>query len=506
VNIDPAWVLKFVAPSDAPEANRWAADPAHAAELRPTFRHVLVKVDSDAPGSSAAARRRIDAVLARLKRGEDFAAVAKETSEDPGSAGTGGAYTGEQTLQFVDSVRLAYERLQPGELSEPPIQSTFGWHVIRKDSVDGATRLAAHRRWTARNKAEALARDLLPRLRGAGADAPGRAVEAAVLAVLGEAAAHDPHLPKIDRIAADAPASALGETCKGLSKTAREAGIEARDDGSFVVATLTDRPADASERDEERCVVAGQLSPADVRRMIEGVQRDMATKATSAPPDTKRIQAQPQMPGWIATATRRARLFEVYRVDDAVNALGAVPDASLPKGAEILFTYVPNGTTQPSVKSYFARFEVLPNEAEDATLHRARGWLATMLHPPGTFFVLQPSWDEAGGRGRRYYETVLARDPVIVDERDAARATLETRDVEFPSVRVELRPDAAKRFQEATAEWTQRRVVLLVDGTAVDAPIVMSPITGWICSLTAPGRTTAERRANAERLARAMTH
>src|SRR5262245_52509569 len=54
-------------------------------------RHILVRVDKDAPEEKVnEARKRIDAALERLRKGEDFAAVAKEVSEDPGSKENGG--------------------------------------------------------------------------------------------------------------------------------------------------------------------------------------------------------------------------------------------------------------------------------------------------------------------------------------------------------------------------------------------------------------------------------
>jgi len=68
----------------------------------------------------------------RLDAGEDFAALAEEYSDDPGSAKQGGSL-GRVALdslvpEFADQLRL----LQPGELSQP-VQSDYGYHIIRLD-------------------------------------------------------------------------------------------------------------------------------------------------------------------------------------------------------------------------------------------------------------------------------------------------------------------------------------------------------------------------------------
>ena len=80
-------------------------------------RHILVATEADA-----------QAVLKRLKAGEDFAKVAKETSKDPGSEGGDlGWFTKERMVPaFAD----AAFKLKDGELSEP-VKSQFGWHVIQ---------------------------------------------------------------------------------------------------------------------------------------------------------------------------------------------------------------------------------------------------------------------------------------------------------------------------------------------------------------------------------------
>ncbi|MDP2360494.1 MAG: peptidylprolyl isomerase [bacterium] len=77
-----------------------------------------------------AARRAVE----RLSRGESFAELARRLSRDPGSATLGGSLgallTGQTVLEFEDALL----RLRPGEVS-PPVESPFGWHIIRLDSL-----------------------------------------------------------------------------------------------------------------------------------------------------------------------------------------------------------------------------------------------------------------------------------------------------------------------------------------------------------------------------------
>jgi peptidyl-prolyl cis-trans isomerase D len=85
-------------------------------------------------GDEQAARAKADSVEARLRNGENFAAVAKEVSDDAGtkaqggdlgwmSRGTGGA--------FEDAL---FALKAPGDVSEP-VKSEFGFHIIRLDEL-----------------------------------------------------------------------------------------------------------------------------------------------------------------------------------------------------------------------------------------------------------------------------------------------------------------------------------------------------------------------------------
>ena len=81
-------------------------------------RHILVETEDEAK-----------AVLAELKKGADFAELAKSRSKDPGSADGGdlGYFTKDQMVPEFSEVAF---KLDKGQLSDP-VKSQFGWHVIK---------------------------------------------------------------------------------------------------------------------------------------------------------------------------------------------------------------------------------------------------------------------------------------------------------------------------------------------------------------------------------------
>ncbi len=99
--------------------------------------HILKRVSPDAtPETKAAARREIDALLEQAKGGADFGALAREHSEDPGSAPQGGELVvgrGETVPPFEEAAFA----LQPGGLS-PVVETQFGFHIIKLlEKIDG---------------------------------------------------------------------------------------------------------------------------------------------------------------------------------------------------------------------------------------------------------------------------------------------------------------------------------------------------------------------------------
>lgn len=120
----------------------------YAPECR-RVRHVLVKFAEGATDDEKTeARAKIDGILARAKRGEDFASLARATSDDT-SAPVGGDLGCIQRGKMVKPFDDAAFALDAGQIS-PVVETQFGFHVIKVDAVlKDADAEAAGRRETA---------------------------------------------------------------------------------------------------------------------------------------------------------------------------------------------------------------------------------------------------------------------------------------------------------------------------------------------------------------------
>ena len=98
-------------------------------------RHILVTLDAGADEQSEAeAKSRIESVRARVLAGEDFSTIAKELSEDPGTASQGGdlGLFGQGLMD--PAFDQAVFALETGALSEP-VRSQFGYHLIEVTEI-----------------------------------------------------------------------------------------------------------------------------------------------------------------------------------------------------------------------------------------------------------------------------------------------------------------------------------------------------------------------------------
>ncbi len=92
--------------------------------------HILIQVDPEAnEEASLEARERADAALQRIRGGEDFAAVAQEVSEDPGSREEGGDLGVFARGVNVPEIDNAAFSLAADEVSDI-VQSAFGFHIV----------------------------------------------------------------------------------------------------------------------------------------------------------------------------------------------------------------------------------------------------------------------------------------------------------------------------------------------------------------------------------------
>lgn len=115
-------MLKEGAKADTPEARKKLYDDT-VSKLPPETelhaRHILV-------ADEATAKQ----VAERAKKGEDFLALSKEFSKDPGSAADGGDLGWFTKDKMVKEFSDAAFKLDPGQISDP-VKSQFGWHIIK---------------------------------------------------------------------------------------------------------------------------------------------------------------------------------------------------------------------------------------------------------------------------------------------------------------------------------------------------------------------------------------
>jgi peptidyl-prolyl cis-trans isomerase SurA len=91
-------------------------------------RHILVKTSEIM--DDAQAREKLIALKSRVEKGEDFAKLARENSEDTGSMLSGGDLGWSTPGMFVPEFEEAMKNTSIGSISRP-FKSQFGWHILQ---------------------------------------------------------------------------------------------------------------------------------------------------------------------------------------------------------------------------------------------------------------------------------------------------------------------------------------------------------------------------------------
>ena len=87
-------------------------------------RHILVKSEDEAK-----------AIIAELDKGGDFAKIATEKSTDPSGKQNGGDLGWFSADQMVEPFSKAVAKMKKGEVSKQPVETQFGWHVIKLEDT-----------------------------------------------------------------------------------------------------------------------------------------------------------------------------------------------------------------------------------------------------------------------------------------------------------------------------------------------------------------------------------
>lgn len=104
--------------------------------------HILIRLPEDADEKTVAEKKKAaQAALDRVTtKKEDFTAVAKEVSEEPGAKESGGDLDFFPKDRMVPEFSTAAFAMKKGDISKEPVRTKFGWHVIKvTDRKDAGT-------------------------------------------------------------------------------------------------------------------------------------------------------------------------------------------------------------------------------------------------------------------------------------------------------------------------------------------------------------------------------
>lgn len=105
-------------------------------------RHILLEVTSDMTDEKKAELlKEANSLLAKIKKGEDFAKLAKEHSDDTATAVNGGAFDMVNNDMVDEDYRKAAVSLKAGKVYNTVVKSDFGYFIIKLESIEKDGRL-----------------------------------------------------------------------------------------------------------------------------------------------------------------------------------------------------------------------------------------------------------------------------------------------------------------------------------------------------------------------------
>lgn len=107
----------------------------YAREERRQLAHILIEVNDER--SEEEARTKADGIYVSIIEGEEFAQLASQNSDDPGSAGNGGDLGFNEPGTFVEAFEAVADGLEMDQVAEP-VLTEFGFHIIKLLGVEEA--------------------------------------------------------------------------------------------------------------------------------------------------------------------------------------------------------------------------------------------------------------------------------------------------------------------------------------------------------------------------------
>jgi peptidyl-prolyl cis-trans isomerase C len=116
--------VKKNVPSDAEVKARYDDLVKQAGGTELHLHHILVDNEQQAKD-----------LIVKIKAGAKFEDLAKQYSKDPGSAKNGGDLDWSNPSAYVPEFAQAAEKLKKGQMTDAPVHTQFGWHIIRLDDT-----------------------------------------------------------------------------------------------------------------------------------------------------------------------------------------------------------------------------------------------------------------------------------------------------------------------------------------------------------------------------------
>ena len=120
--------VKNNTPTDAEVTARYNALVKDAGGKEYHLHHILVDNEQQAKD-----------LIAKIKGGASFEDLAKQYSKDPGSGKNGGDLDWSDPKAYVPEFATAATHLQKGQMTDTPVHTQYGWHIIRLDDTRDIT-------------------------------------------------------------------------------------------------------------------------------------------------------------------------------------------------------------------------------------------------------------------------------------------------------------------------------------------------------------------------------
>jgi peptidyl-prolyl cis-trans isomerase D len=281
--LDPAKIAAGNMPTDAQiqsEYNSRRND--FMSPERVKVRHILLKSDAS---NDATVKAKAEALLKQIQGGADFAELAKENSEDPGSKDQGGEVGWMVRGQMVPEFEKAGFALKVGETSGL-VKTTYGYHILQVEAHDQAhlqtldevkgQLVTDIQRRLASQQMQSLSDKVVAQLR----KDPAHPETAAALA--GTTVIQANNIQSGDPIPGVGQSKEFTDATSTMRKGEVMAGPVVLQDGKAVIATVTDiQPGHGASFEEARAEAHTKAKDEKLQKIIADKANELVTKAQS---------------------------------------------------------------------------------------------------------------------------------------------------------------------------------------------------------------------------------